>query len=71
MQLPQNDNLTLSQTNPGFNMSAVKYFDNNVGKWAMSNFTFSQSVFYPFGGLSAIFIGFKIVTCKLFQFGRI
>ena len=37
----------------------------------MSNFSFSHSVFYPFGELSAIFIKFKIVICKLFQFGRI
>ena len=36
-----------------------------------SNFTFSHSVFCPFRGLSAIFIEFKIVVCKLFQFGRV
>ena len=36
-----------------------------------SNFSFSHSVFYPFGELSAIFIKFKIVVCKLFQFGRV
>ena len=33
-----------------------------------SNFFFSQSVFYPFGELSLIFIKLKIVTFKLFQF---
>ena len=33
-----------------------------------SNFTFSLSVFYPFGELSAIFIKFKIVVGKLCQF---
>ena len=32
-----------------------------------SNFSFSHSVFYPFGKLSAIFIKFEIVVCKLFQ----
>ena len=37
----------------------------------MSNFSFSQSVFNPFRELSAIFIKFKIVVCKLFQFGRV
>ena len=37
----------------------------------MSYFSFSHSVFYPFGELSAIFIKFKIVVCKLFQFGRV
>ena len=31
-----------------------------------SNFSFSNSVFYPFGELSAIFIQFEIVFCKLF-----
>ena len=37
----------------------------------MSNFSFSHSVFYLFGDLSAIFIKFEIVVCKLFQFGRV
>ena len=37
----------------------------------MSNFSFSHSVFYPFEKLSAIFIQFEIVVCKLFQFGRV
>ena len=37
----------------------------------MSNFSFSYSVFYPFEELSAIFIKFKIVICKLFQFGKV
>ena len=31
-----------------------------------SNFSFSHSVLHPFGELSAIFIVFKIVVCKLF-----
>ena len=35
-----------------------------------SNFSFTHSVFYPFRELSAIFIKFKIVVCKLFQFGQ-
>ena len=35
-----------------------------------SNFSFSHSVFYPFGELSFIFIKFIIFVCKLFQFGR-
>ena len=37
----------------------------------MSNFSFSHSVFYPFQELSAIFVKFEIVVCKLFQFGRV
>ena len=40
-------------------------------KLIKSNFPFSHSVFYLFGELSAIFIKFKIVGCKLFQFGRV
>ena len=36
-----------------------------------SNFSFSRSVYYHFGELSAIFIKPKIVVCKLFQFGRV
>ena len=33
-----------------------------------SNFSFTHSVFYPLKELSAIFIKFKIVICRLFQF---
>ena len=36
-----------------------------------SNFSFSHSVFYSFGELSAIFTKFRLVICKLFQFGRV
>ena len=36
-----------------------------------SNFSISYSVFYLFEELSAIFIRFEIVVCKLFQFGRV
>ena len=36
-----------------------------------SNFSFSHSVFYPFGELSDIFIQFGIAVCKFFQFGRV
>ena len=36
-----------------------------------SNFSFSHSVFYPFGKLSLIFIQFEIVVCRLFQFGPV
>ena len=51
-----------------------KSFENTVGKGEMlvvSNFSFSHSVFYSFGGLPAILIKFKIVVCKVFQFGRV
>ena len=36
-----------------------------------SNFSFSHSVFYPFGELSTIFIKCEIVVCKPFQFGGV
>ena len=36
-----------------------------------SNFSFSHSVFYPFGINSAIFIKLKIVICKLFKNGTV
>ena len=35
-----------------------------------SNFSFFHTVFYLFGELSPFLIKFKIVVCKLFQFGR-
>ena len=36
-----------------------------------SNFSFSYSIFYPFEELSGILIIFKIVVCKLYQFGKV
>ena len=36
-----------------------------------SNFSFSLSVFYPSGEISACFVKFENVVCKLFQFGRV
>ena len=33
----------------------------------MSNFSFSHSVFYPFGELSANYVKGEIVVCKLFN----
>ena len=61
--------LTLSQTSPGFYVSAVqvfwKHWENEL--LTTSNFSFSHSVFYPFGELPAIFIKNVIVICKLFH----
>ena len=45
-----------------------KSFENTEEKGEISHF---PSVFYPLGGLSAIFNKFVIVVCKLFQFGRV
>ena len=36
-----------------------------------SNFSFSHSVFYLFGELSAISIKYEIVDSKFFEFGRV
>ena len=36
-----------------------------------SNFSFSQSVFYLFEEISAIFVKYEIIICKVFQFGRV
>ena len=36
-----------------------------------SNFSFSDSVFYPIGVPSAIFIRFEMVVCKPFLFGGV
>ena len=36
-----------------------------------SNFSFSYIIFYLFEELSAILIIFKIVVCKLYQFGKV
>ena len=50
------------------------YFEKAVGKREIASnekFLLFQSVFYPFGKLSAIFIKFEIVVCKLFQVGRV
>ena len=66
--------LTLSQTSPGFYVSAVQVFWKHWEKEKLlvtSNFSFSHSVFYPFEQLSAIIAKFKIVVCNLFQFGRV
>ena len=67
--------LTLSQTSPGFYVSAVQVFFFKT-LWEKekllikSNFSFSHTVFYLFGEISAIFFKSKIVGGKLFQFGK-
>ena len=70
--LSSGNGLTLSQTSPGFYLSAVQVFWKHRKKdklLVMSSFYFSHSVFYTFEELSSIFIKFEIVVCKLFQFG--
>ena len=59
---------------PWFYVSAVQDFWKHCGKkeklLVQSNFSFSQIVFYLFGELSANYIKFEIVVCKLFHFGK-
>ena len=65
--------LSPSQTRPGFNVSAVSLSKTLREKETLlvkSNFSFFHSDFYPFGERPTIFIRFEIVVCKLFQFGR-
>ena len=67
--------LTLSQTSPGFYLSystsVLETLQEKEKLLITSNFYIFHIVFYPFGELSAIFIKFEIVVCKLLQFGRI
>ena len=67
--------LTFSQTSPGFYLfcstSLLKTLQEKEKLLVSSNFYFSHSVFYHFKALSVIFIQFKIIVCKLFQFGRV
>ena len=62
---------TLSQTSPCLQ---YKSYENTMGKGEIAHneqfFLFPQ-FFHPFGELSAIFIKFEIVICKLFQLERV
>ena len=52
----------------------LKSFENTVGKEEIAHneqFLLFPQCFKPFGELSAIFIRFEIVICKLFAFGRV
>ena len=67
--------LTLSQTSSVFlrlcRTSLLKTLWEKEKLLVTSNFSFSHSVFYCFGELSAIFIKFEIVVCNIFPFGRV
>ena len=57
-----------------FDASGKQAFEKHWEKETLlvtSNFSFSQSVLYPFEYFYAIFVKFEIVICKLFQFGRV
>ena len=53
------------------NESLLKTLREKETLLVTSNFSFSHSVFYPFGELSLNFVKFEIVVCKLFQFRRV
>ena len=63
--------LTHSYTMTPFEASLLKTLWEKEKLLITSNFFFTRNVFYPFRELSAIFIKFKIVVCKLFQFGPV
>ena len=80
ISLPDEQNFGLVQVNPFPNKPWVlrvcstmllKTLWEKEKLLVMSNFSFSHSVFYSFGELTAIFIKFEIVVCKLFQFGEV
>ena len=56
---------------PVCNTSLLKTLQEKEKLLVTSNFSFSHSVFYPFGKLSAVLIKVKIVVCKLFQFRKV
>ena len=61
--------VTFSQTSPGFHMSSLEMDRKHWEKEKLlvtSNFSFSHSVFYPFGELFVISIKFEFVVGKLF-----
>ena len=64
--------LTHSQTSPGFYVyKLLKTLWEKEKLLVMSNFSFSHSVFYLSGELSAIFVKFRIVVCRRFEFGGV
>ena len=66
---------TISQKSPGFYVSVTQVFRKHCGNRRNCSlraiFLFSTVFFYHFGDLFAIFINFKIVVCKLSQYGRV
>ena len=51
-----------------------KSFENTMRKeklLMMSNFSYTQSVFYPFGDFSAISLNLKLLSTNSFEFGRV
>ena len=63
---------TLFEASLEFYVAAVQVFWKNSWKrrncFVTSNFSFTHSVFQPFGQLLAMFIKFQIFVCKHFYF---
>ena len=61
--------LTLSQTIPGFYVSGTTLLKTQWEKEKLlvtSNFSFSHSVFYPFGGLIGVFNSISVLSQRQF-----
>ena len=58
---------TLYQTSPGFLLDD----GNPLKTLSVKELLLVTSVFHLFGELSAFFIKFEIVVCKVFRFGRV
>ena len=67
--------LTLSKTSPCVTCLQYGSFENTFGTGEIAHdeqfLRFQQCFFYPLGEFSAIFIEFKTVLCKPFQFGGV
>ena len=60
--------LTLSQTSPSVcSTSLLKTLREKEKLLIMSNFSFSQSIFHPFGELSAFSLNSKLLSAKSFN----
>ena len=72
--LTQLFSVTLCHTSPGFYCLQYRPLKTLWVKEKLlvtSNFFLTHSVFCRFRELSAIFVKFEIVVCKVFQFGRV
>ena len=69
--LCERNRLTLSQTSPGYYVFALQVFLKTLCEkeklLVTSNFSFSPTVLYPFGQLSAILIKLKLSSANSFS----
>ena len=70
--------LTLSQTSPGFYVSAVQVFERTAGKGEIAHneqFSFSHIIFYPFGEVTSTLKlssanSLSLEECKICHLGK-